>query len=48
MPELKWKYGYPAFWGALLVILVIMLWFFRRQGWLGKDADDESEDGPGA
>lgn len=34
MPELGWRYGYPA---ALLVMLAamgLMLWWFRRNNWL--------------
>ncbi len=44
MPELKWKYGYPAFWGVLVAVLLLMLWFFHRQGWVGKDNPDEGGD----
>ena len=35
MPELKWQYGYPVFWGVLLVIFIGMLIVFKRKGWLG-------------
>ncbi|MDF1535272.1 MAG: magnesium/cobalt transporter CorA [bacterium] len=35
MPELNWKYGYPAFWGLMLVIGGAMALFFRSRGWLG-------------
>ena len=35
MPELKWKYGYPAFWVVLLLVFALMLWFFHRKGWIG-------------
>ena len=34
MPELKWRYAYPAFWGLLAVIFLGMLWYFKRKGWL--------------
>lgn len=34
MPELGWKYGYLAFWGASLGLSGTMLWLFRRRGWL--------------
>jgi magnesium transporter len=34
MPEIKWKYGYPATWvSMILVVTVIYLWF-RRKKWL--------------
>jgi magnesium transporter len=36
MPELKWRYAYPVFWGVLIVIFVGMLWIFKRKGWIGK------------
>jgi magnesium transporter len=39
MPELKWKYGYPAFWGVTLTVFLFMLWYFRRKGWIGKRGD---------
>jgi magnesium transporter len=35
MPELKWRFGYPAFWLVTLAVLVGMIWFFRRKGWIG-------------
>ena len=34
MPELGWRYGYIAFWGASLTISFGMLVFFRRKKWL--------------
>jgi len=35
MPELNWRWGYPAFWVVSLLIVVVMLILFRRKGWLG-------------
>ncbi len=35
MPELRWAYGYPAFWAVSVGITLLMLWWFRRRGWLG-------------
>jgi len=35
MPELKWRYGYPAFWGVMIVVAALMVLFFRRKGWIG-------------
>ena len=37
MPELKWRYGYPAFYVLCLAIVSGLLWFFKRKGWLEKD-----------
>ncbi len=36
MPELKWRYGYPAFWLLSLAVLAGLLLFFRHKGWLGR------------
>lgn len=34
MPELDWKYGYPAVWGLMLLTVVGMFIFFKRKNWL--------------
>lgn len=34
MPELNWYYGYPAFWGVMIVVAVIMVIYFKRKDWL--------------
>jgi magnesium transporter len=34
MPELSWYYGYPAFWGVMIVLAAIMVFFFRKKDWL--------------
>jgi magnesium transporter len=34
MPELKWKYGYHAVWGLMIVVLILMLVYFKRKKWL--------------
>lgn len=34
MPELEWRYGYPAVWIVNLLIAGGMLWYFRRKEWL--------------
>ncbi len=33
-PELKWRWGYPAFWLLMIAIAVFMLLYFRRRKWL--------------
>ena len=33
MPELKWKYGYPAVLGAMLLIALGLSWRFRSRRW---------------
>ncbi|MEP0814493.1 MAG: magnesium/cobalt transporter CorA [bacterium] len=34
MPELGLKYGYLFFWGAILLVSVLMVAFFKRKKWL--------------
>ena len=34
MPELKWRYAYPALWVVFIVVSVGLLYFFRKKKWL--------------
>jgi magnesium transporter len=34
MPELAWRWGYPAIWLVMLGAGFAMLWFFKRRRWL--------------
>jgi magnesium transporter len=34
MPELSWRWGYPAVWGVMVLVFVGMLIFFKRKKWL--------------
>lgn len=34
MPELEWRYGYPAVMSVIVIVCVILYWRFRRSGWL--------------
>jgi magnesium transporter len=34
LPELGFRFGYPMFWGAVVVVAGGLLWFFRRKNWL--------------
>ncbi len=36
MPELNWRYGYPAVLVIMAVVGVVMSLFFFRRGWLGE------------
>jgi magnesium transporter len=36
MPELEMKYGYYITWGIMLIIASILLFYFRKVGWLKK------------
>ena len=40
MPELKWRWGYPALWALMLAVAGgLVAWFWRR-GWLARDSAD--------
>jgi magnesium transporter len=34
LPELNWKYGYFSFWIISIIIIILMLRFFRKKDWL--------------
>ncbi len=34
MPELNYQYGYFIIWGVMILIMVFMLFYFRRKRWL--------------
>ena len=34
IPELKWHWGYFTFWGIILVLVISMLIYFRKEKWL--------------
>jgi magnesium transporter len=34
MPELEWRWGYPAAWLVMVLIAIFMLFIFRRKKWL--------------
>jgi magnesium transporter len=36
MPELRSRWGYPAVWALMIALVVAMVLFFRRKGWLGS------------
>jgi magnesium transporter len=35
MPELQWRYGYFMTWGVMAAVVVGLLVYFRKNGWLG-------------
>jgi magnesium transporter len=37
MPELGWRYGYPATLLFMVVVAAGLVLWFRRKGWIGKD-----------
>lgn len=36
IPELGWQYSYPVFWGLCITTTIGLLWYFKREGWIGK------------
>jgi magnesium transporter len=34
MPELHFKWGYPAVWVVMLLIIVSLIMYFKRKKWL--------------
>ena len=34
LPELRFYFGYPMFWLTVIIVIVGLLWFFRRKKWL--------------
>ncbi|MBP2029098.1 magnesium transporter [Methanohalophilus levihalophilus] len=34
MPELQWRWGYPAVWFVMTAILLAMVYYFRKKKWL--------------
>jgi magnesium transporter len=34
MPEIRWKYGYPAIILLMLVVFILIYLWFRRRKWL--------------
>lgn len=34
MPELEWHWGYFMIWGIMVVIVIVMLAYFKRKAWL--------------
>jgi magnesium transporter len=37
MPEISWRWGYPAIWAVFMLLTLGMVLFFRRKGWIGKN-----------
>jgi magnesium transporter len=36
MPELNWRYGYLFALGLMTAMAVVMLFYFRKKGWMGS------------
>ena len=33
MPELKWKWGYPAVWGMMGAVFIGSVYYFKKKRW---------------
>ena len=44
MPELHTPWGYPALLGAMFLLALLMLFYFRRKRWIGDDPDAEDDE----
>lgn len=47
MPELRWRYGYPAVLLLMAAVAAVTLSAFRRRGWIGRGERASKEEGPG-
>lgn len=36
MPELTWRWAYPAIWCVFILLTIAMMFYFWRRGWIGK------------
>jgi magnesium transporter len=41
IPELGWRWAYAAFWGICVAIILGLMLFFRRLGWIGRPPHEE-------
>lgn len=42
MPELRWRWAYPALWTGMIALGVGMFAVFRRRGWIGTGASRDA------
>jgi magnesium transporter len=42
MPELRWRWAYPALWVAMIALAAVMFAVFRRRGWIGTGASQDA------
>ena len=40
MPELSWRYGYAMTWAIMATVVLGLLFYFRRNGWIGEPPDE--------
>ena len=34
MPDLKWHWSYPVVWGFMIIVVLVMIYYFRKKRWL--------------
>jgi magnesium transporter len=47
MPELDWPWGYPFALGMMATVAVLLVYYFKRKGWLTADRRPEADISPG-
>jgi magnesium transporter len=40
MPEIRWRYGYAFAWLLMVGVVLGLVVYFRRKGWIGEETDD--------
>jgi magnesium transporter len=43
LPELHYRWAYPALLGVMAAVVIGMLVYFRRRGWLGTAEEGDEE-----
>ncbi len=43
LPELHYRWAYPALLGVMAGVVIGMLVYFRRRGWLGNAEEEDEE-----
>jgi hypothetical protein len=43
MPELRWRWGYPAVWSLMIGVALGLLAWFRRRGWIERGGHDDGD-----
>jgi magnesium transporter len=43
MPELRWRWGYPAVWSLMIGVALGFLAWFRRRGWIERGGNEDDE-----
>src|SRR5262249_22785000 len=44
LPELRWRYGYPFALGLMLASMAVLVYYYRRKGWIGRGASPDRRD----